>query len=93
MGAVMGKYDKLSVFISLVLRHKPEAAYITLDEHGWAGTEELLAGINRTGRYINWDMLEEIVAADRKQRYRFNQDKSRIRASQGHSIPVAVELK
>lgn len=93
MGAVMGKYDKLSVFISLVLRHKPEAAYITLDEHGWAGTEELLAGINRTGRYINRDMLEEIVAADRKQRYRFNQDKSRIRASQGHSIPVDVELK
>ena len=39
----MKKLDKLSVFISLVLRHKPEAAGITLDEHGWANVEELLA--------------------------------------------------
>ena len=39
----MGKFDKLSVFISLVLRHNPDAAHITLDEHGWANVEELLA--------------------------------------------------
>ena len=46
----MEKLDKLSVFISLVLRHKPEAAHISLDEHGWANVEELLNGINDTGR-------------------------------------------
>lgn len=42
----MEKSDKLSVFISLVLRHKPEAAGICLDEHGWADVDELLRGIN-----------------------------------------------
>lgn len=89
----MGKTEKLSVFISLVLRHNPDAAHITVDEHGWADVEELLAGINDTGREINMEILEEIVATDSKQRYSFNQDKTLIRANQGHSIPVDVELK
>lgn len=89
----MKKLDKLSVFISLVLRHKPEAAGITLDEHGWANVEELLRGINETGRKINMEILENIVATDNKQRYSFNEDKTLIRANQGHSIPVDVGLK
>ena len=89
----MGKTEKLSVFISLVLRHNPDAAHITVDEHGWADVGELLAGINATGREINMEILEEIVATDSKQRYSFNQDKTLIRANQGHSIPVDVELK
>lgn len=89
----MENLDKLSVFISLVLRHKPDAANIILDEHGWANVEELLYGINETGRKIDMEILEEIVAADYKQRYSFNQDKTLIRANQGHSIPVDVELQ
>ena len=89
----MGKLDKLSVFISLVLRHKPDAAGITLDEHGWANVEELIDGINNTGRKMDMGVLEEIVRTDQKQRYSFNEDKTLIRANQGHSIPVDVELK
>lgn len=89
----MEKSDKLSVFISLVLRHKPEAAGICLDEHGWADVDELLKGINDTGRTIVMDILEEIVRTDNKQRYSFNEDKTLIRANQGHSIPVDVELE
>ena len=89
----MSKKDKLSVFISLVLRHKPDAAGIQLDEHGWANVEELISGINSTGRKIDMKILEEIVASDEKGRYSFNEDKSLIRANQGHSIPVDVELR
>lgn len=89
----MGKLDKLSVFLSLVLRHKPDVVKINLDEHGWANVEELIAGINNTGRKINMEVLEEIVKTDNKQRYSFNEDKTLIRANQGHSIPVDVELK
>ena len=88
----MGKKDRLSVFISLVLRHKPEAAGIVLDEHGWADVKELLAGIRGTGRRIDMEELERIVASDEKQRYSFNEDHTLIRANQGHSIPVDVEL-
>ena len=92
-GQDMGSLDKLSVFISLVLRHKPDVAGITLDSHGWANVDELLDGINKTGRKIDRKTLEEIVSADNKQRYSFNQDKTMVRANQGHSVPVDVELK
>lgn len=89
----MGKLDKLSVFISLVLRHKPDAVAIQLDEHGWANVDELINGINNTGRKIDMDILEEIVRTDSKGRYSFNEGKTLIRANQGHSIPVDVELE
>lgn len=89
----MGKLDKLSVFISLVLRHKPDAAGIQLDEHGWANVDELIEGISNTGRTIDINILEEIVRTDNKQRYSFNEDKTLIRANQGHSISVDVELE
>ncbi len=81
-----------SKFISLILRHKPETIGITLDEHGWADVSELIEGINKTTPF-NMQMLEEIVSTDNKQRYSFNDDKTLIRANQGHSIPVDVELK
>lgn len=81
-----------SKFISLILRHKPEAIGITLDEHGWANVDELIAGIAKT-QPIDMALLEQIVADDEKQRYSFNEDKTLIRANQGHSILVDVELE
>ena len=81
-----------SKYISLILRHKPEAIGISLDEHGWANVEELIAGVSRT-QPLDMAMLERIVAEDEKQRYSFNEDKTLIRANQGHSIPVDVELE
>lgn len=83
---------RISKYISLILRHKPEVIGITLDEHGWADVDELIAGVSRTHE-LNRATLEEIVRTDEKQRYSFNQDKTLIRANQGHSIPVDVELE
>ena len=80
-----------SKYLSLILRHKPEAAGIALDEHGWADVEELIAGV-RKSRPFDRETLERIVATDEKQRYSFNEDHTRVRANQGHSIPVDVEL-
>lgn len=84
---------KISKFISLVLRHKPEAAGITLDEHGWADTYELIVGVKKKYPGFCWIILEQIVAMDEKQRYSFNEDKTMIRANQGHSIPVRLGLE
>ncbi len=81
-----------SKFISLILRHKPETIGITLDEHGWANVDELIAGVSKT-HPLDMSTLEQIVAEDEKQRYSFNEDKTLIRANQGHSIPVDVELE
>jgi putative RNA 2'-phosphotransferase len=86
-GELTMNLTQTSKFISLILRHKPETIGITLDEHGWANVNELLAGLK-----IDMSTLEEIVATDDKQRYSFNEDKTLIRANQGHSIPVDVEL-
>lgn len=80
-----------SRYISLILRHKPETIGITLDEHGWANVDELITGVSRT-HPLTMELLEEIVRTDEKQRYSFNGDKTLIRANQGHSIPVDVEL-
>ena len=84
---------RLGRFLCLVLRHHPEEAGITLDEHGWADVGALLDGVCGTGRQIDRDTLERIVREDNKQRYSFNEDHTKIRANQGHSIPVDVELR
>ena len=84
--------ESTSKLIALVLRHKPEEIGITLDEHGWANVNELIAGIAKTQPF-DMAALEEIVSTDEKQRYSFNEDKTLIRANQGHSIPVDVDLE
>ena len=86
----MSKNDT-SRFIALILRHKPKVIGITLDEHGWANVDELIQGVAKS-RPFDMDMLEEIVDTDNKGRYTFNEDHTLIRANQGHSIPVDVEL-
>jgi len=78
----------LSKFISLILRHKPESIGIKLDKNGWADVNELLKGVK-----INFSTLERIVRENDKQRFSFNEDKTKIRANQGHSLKVDVELE
>ncbi len=84
---------KTGKFISLILRHKPETIGIMLDEHGWADVNELIIGVQRTRPGFNLEILEEIVRTNNKHRYSFNDDHTKIRANQGHSIQVDVELK
>ena len=91
----MADLTQISRFIALILRHKPEAGGIELDAHGWADTKKLIGGVR--GRYpgadFNMEMLERIVREDDKQRFAFSEDRSRIRANQGHSVKVDVELE
>ena len=78
-----------SKFISLILRHKPETIGISLDEHGWADVQDLIDGINCSGgHFLDMEKLEEIVRADEKQRYSFNEDYTLIQANQGCGHPV-----
>jgi len=85
------KHIKLSKFLCVVLRHDPSAAGISLNEHGWAKVDELIAGVSGTHR-IDREILEEIVRTDDKGRYSFNSDGTMIRANHGHSIEVDLEL-
>ena len=93
-GDIMKNDDiTLGKFISLILRHKPETIGITLDREGWADTRQLIEGINAAGHTIDMETLERIVRENDKKRYSFNGDKTRIRANQGHSIPVDTGMR
>lgn len=88
------RLEKISKFLALVLRHKPDAAGITLDKHGWADVNELVRGIRSTkDPTFTHDDLTLIVVTDSKGRYSFDESGKRIRANQGHSVEVDVELQ
>ena len=86
------KAIKLSKFLSLILRHKPETIGLTLDSQGWANVDALIELAKAKGTQINRDLIEEIVSCNDKQRFTFNEDKSKIRANQGHSVVVDLAL-
>ncbi len=83
---------KVSKFIALVLRHKPEEIDIKLDDHGWVSTNDLLAGLKQRFADMSLSVLKEIVAEDTKGRYSFNQTGHKIRANQGHSLEIDLGL-
>ena len=82
---------QVSKFLALILRHKPEAGGIMLDDQGWAPVDDVIAAVrSRFGDFDRED-LEELVRTNDKKRYAFDATGSRIRASQGHSV-AAVDL-
>ncbi len=83
----------ISKLISLVLRHKPETIGLQLDENGWADVQELIEKINESGTAVNEATINLVVETNDKKRFAFNEDKTRIRANQGHSIEVELNLK
>ncbi|MBQ2279113.1 MAG: RNA 2'-phosphotransferase [Clostridia bacterium] len=86
-------YTRIGRYLCLILRHKPEVIGITLDRHGWADVDALLDGVTRTKAPLTREMLEEIVRTDEKMRYSFSEDGTEIRANQGHSVYVEVEME
>ena len=86
--------NHISKFISLILRHKPEAINITLNDQGWANVQNLLEGMHQQKKNCTLNDLIVVVDDDSKGRYSFNDDKTMIRANQGHSLDyINLELK
>ncbi|MCG8573640.1 MAG: RNA 2'-phosphotransferase [Flavobacteriales bacterium] len=79
---------RISKFLSLILRHNPGKVGIKLDKNGWVKVDELLLKINTKGIRITFEELEFIVDTNNKKRFGFNEDKSMIRANQGHSVEI-----
>lgn len=95
---------ELGKFISYILRHNPGAINISMDEHGWVDVNDLIEGINKDKEYKKYDLtfekLKDIVKKSIKNddvrfsRYSFNDNYTKIRANQGHSIKgIDVELE
>jgi len=86
----MSDLVRMSKFLSLVLRHKPEKIDIELDHNGWANIKELVSKFAIKNPNMTEEVLLQIVAQDEKKRYSISEDGERIRANQGHSIDVDV---
>ena len=83
----------ISKFMSLVLRHKPEEIGLQVNENGWASVEELMGKLNAKGIQVDFKVIDLVVATNDKKRFSFNEDKTMIRANQGHSIEVELNLQ
>ena len=81
---------RISRRLSLVLRHRPESIGVTLDSAGWVAVDELLAALAAHGTRISRAGLDAVVAGNDKSRFAFDPAGTRIRASQGHTVPVEL---
>jgi len=81
-----------SKFISLILRHHPEKIGLQLDENGWANVADLIAKSAEHDVLFSMAELEEIVSNNDKKRFIFNEQHTKIRANQGHSISITLDI-
>ncbi|MGQ3215182.1 MAG: RNA 2'-phosphotransferase [Shinella sp.] len=82
----------ISKFLSLVLRHEPQSIGIELDAGGWVSVDDLIVQARRAGVDIDDDALRTVVAESDKKRFTLSADGARIRAAQGHSVAVDLDL-
>ena len=81
---------RISKRLSYVLRHRPDCIGIVLDDAGWVDVDALLAALAAAGQPVTRAELEHVVATNDKRRFALDASGTRIRASQGHSIAVAL---
>ena len=85
---------RISKFLSLILRHSPETIHLTIDKNGWANIDELISNANKYKKmYLSTELIKTIVETNDKQRFSISDDGKRIRANQGHSIQIDLELE
>jgi len=80
----------LSKLLSYILRHKPEEYEIVLDKNGYTNVDELINKLKARNENINFEILQHVVDTNNKKRFAFNDDLTKIRASQGHSVDVEL---
>ena len=85
--------ERTSKFLSLVLRHKPEAIGLSLDTQGWVDIETFLRAAQHHGHPLTRELLDEVVFTSDKQRFAYSPDGKKIRANQGHSVAVDLGLE
>ena len=83
----------LSKFLSKHLRHTPEALGLSLGPGGWVLIEDVMAGAKRAGVQFTRDELDEVVLRCDKQRFAIDQTEAKLRANQGHSAEVDLQLE
>jgi putative RNA 2'-phosphotransferase len=83
----------ISKFLSLVLRHKPEEIGLSMDTNGWVDVDELIEKCKKNKMPLDFDVLEQVVITNDKQRFSFNDEYTKIRANQGHTVNVDLQFE
>lgn len=93
--AATSEHKKISKFLSYILRHEPDAIGLTLDDQGWANIDELINKANQSEEVttLDRDLIQSVVDTSDKKRFIISDDGQNIRANQGHSINVDLQLK
>src|SRR5271157_1542776 len=84
---------KISKYLSKYLRHAPHELGLTLQPGGWVPVDDLLAAAEKNGFPITYDDLVECVETNDKQRFAIDVTGELIRANQGHSVEVDLQLR
>lgn len=84
------QHKEISKYLSFILRHKPDAINLVLDKQGWAEINDII--IKTIDMDLSHQLIEEVVKTNDKQRFVLSDDKLKIRANQGHSIDVNLNL-
>jgi len=85
---------RISKFLSLILRHSPEKIHLNIDKNGWANIQELIENANKYKNIqLTIELIKEVVEKNDKKRFIISEDGERIRANQGHSIKIDLELE
>lgn len=93
MGIDSARLVKVSKYLSKHLRHQPHRLGLTLAEGGWVSVDALLSACAAHGFPVTPEELREVVAKNDKQRFAFDSTGQRIRANQGHSVKVDLQLQ
>lgn len=88
----MTSLEQKSKLLSRWLRHRPDAIGLEIDKRGWVDVAELLLKSAGAGVALSQDELVQIVVENDKQRFSLSEDRTRIRATQGHSVDVDLRL-
>lgn len=83
----------VSKYLSKYLRHAPHELGLTLQPGGWVSVDDLLAAAENNGFPIAYDELVDCVETSDKQRFSFDVSGELIRANQGHSVEVDLQLE
>ena len=86
-------FKNVSRFLALILRHEPQVIKLDIDKQGWGSIDYILANAPANLGEISRDLIDQIVAENDKRRYAISADGQFIRALQGHSIEVDLQLK
>ena len=93
MTLAQNRFTKISKYLSYHFRHRPDLLGLELAPGGWVEIDKLLTASQQLKFPITLSELRHVVEHNDKQRFSFDATNTLIRANQGHSVRVDLQLQ